>query len=224
VLCEKPLVHDPALPTATLLAQTDELIDLAAERGLQLALCSQYWHAADRCLHLFRQLRPGEPLHTIEATLASPARGRAPDPLNVWFDLGPHLLAGLQALSERLAACRINLLPELDTCVFAGYHARVSFPLRVLDHIPIHCTLHAHRTEDEPQHIRSFTFNDLHFDLQGADDEQGIYRSRIHYPGGIDYGDDFMHQLIAATLAGKAALRADLIRDNQRLLLHLAGL
>ena len=221
VLCEKPLVHDLSLTNREMLARTDELLTIARMKRLRLGLCSQYWLLAPLCLRLFREARPGEAIRSVTAHLASPTRGRAPDPLNVWIDLGPHVVASVQALAASLDLAAVAL-PEHVERHFDGYRAECRFQLAPPDAPSLACALVTHRTESDPANIRELTLNDIRFELLGENDAQGIFRAIIRYPGGEYRCDDLMHQLIAACLRGKPPIHGQAIRTNQAWLLALA--
>jgi predicted dehydrogenase len=223
VLCEKPFCHAPGRSAAMLLAETDALLTLARERGRTLALCSQYGVAASRCLAL-RAAAGAAPPRALRMTLASPTRGRAPDPLGVWIDLGPHLVAALQTVVAAQAGPAAEVVPEVTARSFAGYRVAVTCRLTLPDGTPFTAELIADRTQGEPANVRQITLDDALFDLQGENDMSGIFRSRVVWPGGIWRGDDPMHQLIAETLAGRAPLQGAAIRRNEEWLLRFAGL
>jgi predicted dehydrogenase len=219
VLCEKPFVYDPALPAGALLEETDALLRLADERGRRLGLCSQYSVAGARCLALLREHAATGPLTRIEGALASPAKGRPVDPLATWIDLGPHLLAAVQAAAP-------DALPGLRALAttFTGHHARCTFHLTRPGQPPLACDLHAYRTEgDGPAHVRRLVLNGTGFDIEGETDAAGIFRARIVTPHGEFREDDLMRQLIRATLAGRPPMPPPVIRRNQEWLLAVAS-
>ena len=218
VLCEKPFVYDAAKSRRQLLDEADALIRLAEVDNRVLGMCSQYFVAGERCLARLRGLRPDVPLTAIQATLASPAKGRAPDPLAVWIDLGPHVLAAVQAVMPD-AGARIEDLRLSNT----GYHTRCRFRATHPDTGGLACTLHVYRTEGEPRNIRNIVLNDMEFDLQGENDAEGVFQAKIVTPMGTFREDDVMRQLIRRTAAGRTPMTGAVIRQNLEWLLDIAA-
>ncbi len=224
VLCEKPFCYDNALSSQVLIAQTAELVELAASLGRQLGLCSQYWIAAEECLGIFRQSRGDEAITTFDGVLASPTHGRPPDPMQLWMDLAPHLVAAAQAVAASMTAAPVSIDPLSITRDFDGYRAACSFSLRCDGRRLLDCTFTTAHTEGAgPANIRRLSLNGHHFELLGENDANGIYRSRIAHEDGDYRSDDMMHQHIARTLAGRTPITGDAIVDNQRWLFALAG-
>ncbi len=209
VLCEKPLVHAAGRPAGELLAQADQLLAASARQGATLALCSQYFVAGRLCRELLAELAGGEPLARFAGVLASPTRGRPADPLAVWIDLGPHLLAAMQAV---LPGAR----PDFSTLErrFEGYHAECRFQVRTPQGASVACHLHVHRTEGEPANLRQLALNDRWFDIQGQNDDQGIFRAKIVSGERAYLYEDTMQLLIRETAAGVPPLSGAAMRDN----------
>ena len=97
VLCEKPLVFGSALTSEEMLQQAREVTQMAVARGARFGLCSQFSVVARTCYDLLQAHEPGD-LLKLAVELRSPVRGRTPDPVQTWVDLGPHLVAVLQTL------------------------------------------------------------------------------------------------------------------------------
>lgn len=216
VLAEKPLVYDSELSAVELLAQTNELLAIAEHRGLRLGLCSQFCQVAQVSHALFRQQRGDEAVREVQVEIASPVRGRPPVPLGTWIDLGPHALTIMQTIA-RLEGVDVPPQPvPLGVHMFEGYQAECAFELPGLA-----CRLKTGRTTGEPANIRQIRLNGMSFDLDGENDEQGIYRGRVDFPGGSHLCDDPMHQLIARCVAGDPPLTGEMIRRNQSWLLAI---
>ena len=217
VLCEKPFLYDAALPQAELLRQAETLLAAAAARGQRLALCSQYYVVAGMCLRLYERLQGRQAIREIGAELASPVRGRVEQGQATWVDLGPHLLAAVQALvpGADLDAntLSVEFAPGVARCAFVVRRGPEAVP----------CRLHVHRTEGEPSHVRKLSINGVDFDLQGFRDQSGVYRARIVSGAEFDVGDDPMHTLIRAMGCGRAALAGAGVLQNQAWLLAVLG-
>ena len=101
--------------------------------------------------------------------LASPARGRAPDPERVWIDLGPHPLSGLQELSHGG-----EILWDTVQTNFDGYEARVTFTATRISGEPIDCELITGNTSGKPSHIREVALDGYRFVIGGENDADGV--------------------------------------------------
>jgi hypothetical protein len=209
VLCEKPFLFEPGRDAAGLLAQADELIRLAADRGLSLGLGSQHAVTAESCWRLFKAARPGETVTAFEAQLASPGKPGVVDPAPTWIDLGPHLLAAVQALAPDAV-----LVPGSIATEFSPDHARCQFEVTRRVGAKLACRLHAFRTRGQPSHVRQLALNGLTFDLDGARGPDGIYFAKLVSSLGTHAEDDPMRQLIRRFAAGDPPLDAAAARQN----------
>jgi len=198
VLCEKPFVYGRGRETAELLAQAQRLVALARETGRQLGVCTQYAVAADTFNALWRDLRGGEPVTAYCGHLASPAKDRAPDPVRVWVDLSPHPIS----VALRLAPGARVAWDTLET-KFEGYHAEASFEMGRPGGPLLQCRLVTENTQGPPAHVRCFEYNGYAFNVEGENDDAGVYRARIETPDGVTRRPDMMHQLIRDFLAGE---------------------
>ena len=214
VLCEKPLLHDAHKSSAQLLAAADDLCALAA--GGLLALCSQYFVAAQTCLRLLHAARGAGPVSVLDGELASPLKGREPDPVTTWADLGPHLLAAAQALAPEgamdVASLRAEFRESRVQCEFAV--ERPAAP-------PLRCRLAVHHTAGQPAHIRRLTLDGTSFDLQGERDAAGVYGARYVFPGGSHLEEDPMRILIRQVAAGVPPVAGAAVRRNLEWLLRI---
>lgn len=216
VLCEKPLVYDDSLTAESMRAQAAELARLAAARGLRFGLCSQHAVAARACAALWGA-RAGAAPRSIQLELRSPARGRPPDAARCWIDLGPHLVAALQALLPEAAPDWQGL--EART---AGYNADVTLRLRTGAAPEVSARLAVGFTTGEPANVRRIGLDDTLFDLIGEAGPDGLFRMR--YRAGGDRGearDDPMRLLIREFLAGRPSLDAAAALRNEDWLLRI---
>lgn len=216
VLCEKPFVHDLQHSAAQLLAEADALLALAATRERQLGLCSQYAVFAASCLREFSKSRPGEVVTEFAGEIASPAKGRAPDARDTWLDLGPHLLAALQAavpgMAEDLGGLRVAVSGDRLEATFAAAGAR-----------PVACRLCTHRVPDGGTHVRRLLINGAAFDLGGYKGADGIYGAQVKSPLGDWQEEDPMRVLIRQMAAGCPVLDGAAARRNLAWLLQVLG-
>lgn len=214
VLCEKPLVFDPALEHQTLLAQAGELAALAGA-GRRLGLCSQFAIAARTCRELLQGV-DSAPLRQIAIELRSPVRGRSPDPPQTWIDLGPHLVAALQTLLP-------GAEPAWDSLRVAasGHNADLEFTLPAADGgdaVAVHLAVGF--TTGDPANVRRITLNRAPFDLLGENGPDGLFRMRYRVGDKIDEArPDPMRLLIREYLAGQPSLGPGEALRNQRWLL-----
>lgn len=199
VLCEKPFVFDPRSTRDELLIEARGLVDLATQSGLQFAVCTQYSVGARWFADLWRKSGRASQLHTFEAHLESPARGRPADPMRTWLDLSPHPISML-----------IELLPEhriaWDSLVtlFDGFEAIAQFTARGQSGETTECRLVTRNSCDPPLHVRRCVLNGWEVRVEGFSDPVGVYRSRLVAPEGSTEHDDFMHALIRGFKKGEA--------------------
>jgi predicted dehydrogenase len=214
VLCEKPFLYEAGRSTGELLAEADALLAEAARRGLRLALCSQYFVAAETCLRLSAAQPGAGPLTELAGELASPARGRPPDPRATWADLGPHMLAAVQAVvpGEALRAASLRVSSQGDRTV-------AEFEVERCGAAPLRCRATTYRTEGTANHVRRLTLNGVTFELQGERDASGLYGAKYVFPGGAHTEEDPMRILIRRMAAGEPVLAGAAVRQNLQWLL-----
>jgi len=218
VLCEKPFVYDPDLPATLLKSQARRLVETAFQRGRRLAVCLQHTRAAQWAADAFRRQAPDTPIARFCAHLASPARGRGPDPLPLWIDLGPHVLSAMQTLFPNASIDATRIEPD-----FSDYRASMRMYLRSAPQ-DVEVELSVWRTFGEPTHARSITINDFEYAFEGGKDEQGVYCSVMKTPGGDERHPDMMRLLIRDMLHGRTPTGGAFALRNQDLLLDLAAL
>ncbi|MBI4558072.1 MAG: Gfo/Idh/MocA family oxidoreductase [Candidatus Hydrogenedentes bacterium] len=210
VLCEKPFVYDPQLSHEVLLTQARELAELAVSRLCHLGMCAQYAAGGQMFCRIWKDHFANKPITKYCGHLASPAKGRAPDPERVWVDLSPHPLSVLRVLAPE---GRIRW--ESVTVEFEGYRAVAWFYVERPGEVPLECEIIAENTTEPPQNIRKFGFNDEVFTVEGETDDRGVYRARIETSLGNSIERDMMHWIIhrfkkKAPLVGSAEARINL--------------
>ena len=214
VLCEKPFLYDRSRGVDTLLGETRELIELARATGRSLALCSQFAVAGAWCR---AQLAAQGPVRRLEGELASPAKGRPPDPARVWGDLGPHLLAVAQTLQPDGV-----LVPESIATDFRERGVHCEFGVRSPAGDALACRLYVHNTDGEPANIRRLAFDGVTFDLEGVRGDDGVFGMRARVSDGrVLDRDDTMRELIRLCAEGNPVLTGEAIYRNEEWLLRL---
>ena len=219
VLCEKPFVYDPPEDADVLLGQARELLDLACDRGLRLGVCTQYYVAARTFKRLLDQTQGATDVIEFQGHLASPAKGRPPNPAGTWGDLGPHLLGGVQAV---VPDGRIDW--DSVRTEFQGHDANAWFEVVRPDGRRVPCEILTDHTTDPPSHVRRMEINGARFDLGGENDENGIYCAKITSPFGEFREPDVMRTVIHEFLAGSPPMAGDVAYTNLEWLLRLLAM
>lgn len=216
VLCEKPLVYDPSLPSDVLRAQARALIDLARSKGLRFGVCTQYALGARLFTQLWRARHPGEAIVHMHAHLESPAKNRPPDPRRIWVDLSPHLLSVLLHLAPEGV-----IVPGSLKTKFVGYENIAEFDFRSSAEETLHALIVTRNAVQPPFNIRHAKFNGYPFVVEGENDADGVYRARIETPDGPHIVPDMMHALIRDFLHDGAAVDLEVSFRNLDLMLHI---
>lgn len=188
VLCEKPLVWDPAAPADRLRRQARRLGEMAREAGRHLGLCTQYTFALDH----YRRVRPGsdpERATTFEAELETLSRGSKRDSATVWIDMGSHPLSLILAAMPRARLHGSSLRAR-----FGDREAEAEFTLRQ-DGRRCDCRVVV-RDRDEGPPVRRFGFDGEMVDFEGRPGADGLYRAVLTAGGREDVAPDYMHRLI----------------------------
>lgn len=203
VLCEKPLFYDETLSPDAMIEAACELTASAEAKNLSFGVCVQYAVAAEWFARIWRDERQDEPVTQYYGHLESPARGRAPDPGRVWVDLSPHPLSVLLKLFPGAAIDWASLDVR-----FSGYEASAAFEAQQAGGPAIACELVTRNAEKPPLNVRRFRLNGYAFDVEGENDEHGVYRARIETAGGVHREPDMMRALIRGMLEGRPAATA----------------
>jgi len=199
VLCEKPFVYEPRADPAAILERARTLVGRADAAGRRLGLCSQY-HAAVRCCReILAEYTGDEQVTTCRGHIESPAGGRPADPLAVWIDLSPHMLAAVQALAPDGEIEFDSVRP-----FFSGYQASARFRVRRKEGKSLACHVVTGRTlpEAEVANIREFELNDARFRIGAATDADGVYCAHIQTPWGAFERPDALRLMIREFLDG----------------------
>lgn len=213
VLCEKPFVYDPEVPSAELMRQARSLFSLAEDKGLRLGICTQYAVAARFFQTIWNERRGNEPIVQYDGFLETPAKNRPPDAVRIWSDLAPHLLSVLLCLAPDGQLDEASL-----SKTFTGYRAEAQF--RYLSSgTEIACRLCASNFTEGSAHQRIFTYNGYTFRVEGQADTNGVYCSRIETADGPFVRPDTMRVLIREFLSGHCvATPAQCLRNLELML------
>lgn len=167
-LCEKPLVYDPGLNTATLMAQSQQLVDVAQTEGVLLGTQMQYPFIAEKLCEM-AQVLPGEiETFTMEMETKNLKPGRSHE--TIWIELAPHPLSVLQRiasgarLDEGSIQCRIG---EQETNAIFG--------IRREDGSLIQAQLIARCNPETASPLRRFTINGHAIDYAGRKNQDGDF-------------------------------------------------
>jgi len=216
VLCEKPFVFEEGVVAGTLLAQAEKLVATASAVGRRLGLCTQYAMAAAECLAVLRAQHPDMAVTQFCGHIASPARGRPEVPAETWVDLGPHMLGALQA-----GAPGVDIHWDSLVTTFAGYRAEAVFTAALPDGSAIDCRLTTDRTTGEPRNIRQLELNGVRFDIEGANDPNGVFQAHYVSGAGTVVRPDMMRLTIREFLNGRALVDGPAAAQNLAWLLRI---
>jgi len=183
VLCEKPFVLRPDAPTADVAAEARRLAAAARERGLVLAVNTQYAAAAEA----YRRLAGGAPAgpSRFAAEMASKLKTPGPRWRGIWLDLMPHTLSMLLGLIPdavlRAGSARGTIEEEESHVEFdvatGSATCRVWMRVAKLAAAPF---------------PRRFGVDDQIADVGTRPDAQGVYRGTVRLGDREATCDDFM--------------------------------
>lgn len=203
VLCEKPFIIRPGSPTADVVAEVRALIDEAEDRGVVLAVNTQYAAAAE----LYREMvgEPAAPPSRFLAEMTSKLKTSGPRGRDIWLDLAPH------ALSMLLGLCPGAAL-RADSIRGTILHERtdVEFEVSALGG-PCQATIRLAKLR-EPPYPRRFGFDGRIADVGTAPDPQGVYRGFLRLGDAEQTCGDFMKTSVerfCAAVRGEGAPLAD---------------
>lgn len=216
VLCEKAFVFDAGLSREEMIQRASGLIDLAAERGLRLGVCTQYRTGARLFQRIWRDIHPDEAIEEYEGLLAAPDRERGPDPCRIWADLAPHTISVAQELMPGGQVDWERLKIQFD-----GYRAEARFDFVNESGGRMACRLRHRNTTAEPRNLRHFKINGYPFTVEGVHDNQGVYCARISTPNGMIEELDFMRLLVRDFLAGKLPASPSTVLQNLDIMLRV---
>lgn len=210
VLCEKPFVFDDHLTDEQLLAQVDELTELARAKHRLLGVCTQYVMAVKESLKLWTNGHELADIEHFHGRLVSPTRNRPPVPEWTWVDLAPHMLGMCQVIAG-------GAEPDWDSLKtrFNGHLAEADFVVPREGAKPLQCHIHTFHTDTEPMNVRQIQFNKQLYDIGGYRDEQGVFQMEIACRDGVcERREDMLRLLIRSFLMGRTEMDPAMARQN----------
>ena len=219
VFCEKPFVYDEALPHDEMLEQAEALVALANRQGVELGVCTQYAVGAHLIEAIRREKHGDEPIVEYHGHLESPAKGRPPDPVRAWVDLGPHPISVIQVLAP-------DGTVEWDSVQtrFDGYEAIAEFQVTRPEAPAIDCTIVTRRATEPPWNTRHFKINGSDFRVEGGKDPEGVYCARIETADGDHLRDDMVRLMVREFLRSAPVADGPFAVANLELLLRFIEL
>ena len=217
VLCEKPFVFDDTLPAEELLAQVDELTELARVQRCMLGVCTQYVMAVKECLKLWKNGHDVADIEHFHGRLVSPTRNRPPVPEWTWVDLAPHMLGMCQVIAG-------GAEPDWGTLKtrFEDHLAEAEFTVFRAKTKPLRCHIHTFHTDTEPKNVRQVQLNDQLYDIGGCRDEQGVFQMEIACrDGDTEKREDMLRLLIRSFLRGRTEMDPAMARQNLAWMLRI---
>lgn len=216
VLCEKPLLYDPAMTPETMLDAARALTQMARDKGRRLELCAQYAVGARLFAELYAAHGKSAPITRFTGRLEAPARGRGPNPVRVWVDLSPHLISVALAAFPGAAVDWQSLRTR-----FGGYEAEAAFDLLLPGGKPVACALFTRNRTEDPPNIRHFAFNDFSVDVESFADTEGAFAARLVTPRETRESPDMMRLLIRDYLRGKTTVDGEAAVTNLEIMLRI---
>ncbi|MBI2952093.1 Gfo/Idh/MocA family oxidoreductase [bacterium] len=195
VLCEKPLVWDPAKGPQAWLADGRAMVERASALRRTFGMTPQVAAAAPFYWQLYEKARGKRgPIREFYGEFQNRSRKGRKRYEELWCDVSPHLIALL-----------MELLPggEIDAGAFRGRIAEHE-NLAEFDWVSPagRCAARIHLGDlAEGTPVRRFGVNGLIADWEGYRDEGGTYRSVLKHGGMEVRSDDFLRVLIADFLA-----------------------
>ena len=183
VLCEKPFVWRPGVPTAELLAEAARLAEAAEREGVVLAVNTQYVAAAE----LYRSLAPAAVAAptSFVGEMTSRIKPDGPRGRDIWLDLAPHCISMLIALCPdaelRRGTVRGRIGPEASRLAFEVTTRGRSCA----------ASIYVAKLHDQP-FARSFGCDGHVCECTTRPDGAGVYRGHLRLGDREESCDDFM--------------------------------
>jgi predicted dehydrogenase len=188
VLCEKPLVWDPASSSVEMLEEAERLIEEAERNSVLLSVNTQYVAAVEAYRQLVPQA-PGTPKQ-FYAEMASKRRPNDPGGQGLWLDLMPHPLSILLALLPDAV-----LWPATVRATIEEWSSRVEFEFEANGR-RCHAEIRLAKTADPP-FPRRFGLDGAIAEVGTQPDEKGTYHGFVRVGDRVQTCADFMETSIA---------------------------
>jgi len=200
VLCEKPLVYDGQLSSADMMAQANELVELADRRTVLLGTQMQYAVIADHLLEMVGNA----PLQRFEMIMETKNLKAGRDFEQIWIELAPHPLSVLQQLGGPHA------IIENITCEIGEMETTASFQMNAHRREPIEVHITTRCAPNSSVPLRRFILNDHNINYFGRNNEAGQFHSYLVKGGQEEELPDFVDLLVenfVAACQGKELLK-----------------
>jgi predicted dehydrogenase len=176
VLCEKPLVYDPELSSAELIAQANQLVEEAKARNLVFGTQMQYGPATTHLLQV-AGVAAGE-VRDYEMVMETKNIKDERTFEQIWIDLSPHPLSVLQKLAP-------NGEPQNIQATISERETQASFTLQGPNGpIEARITVRFDPQANPPQ--RYFSFNGKRVGYTGRKNAGGEFVSFLTAPDGSE--------------------------------------
>lgn len=191
VLCEKPLVYEEKLSSSEMMAQADELVELAEHRNVLLGMQMQYAMIAD---HLSKKVG-NAPLQRFEMVMETKNLKTGRNFEQIWIELAPHPLSVLQ----QLTGSGVSL--ENISCETFAMETTAHFLLNTSDRSPIKVSITTRCAPENPTPMRRFIINDYIIDYSGRNNAEGQFLSYLTTNGKDEELPDFVDLLVGNFVA-----------------------
>lgn len=171
-LCEKPLVYNANQSSAALVAQAQNLNELAKVGGVLLGTQMQYCFLTDTLCRMAAVSPDEVETISVEIETKNMKPGRSHE--TIWIELAPHplsvlqkLFPGAQLLSDSIE-CRIDRLETV-----AQFQVQRPDKSKLKAHITARCN------PSTPAPSRRFTINSVTVDYAGRNNERGEFLTTL---------------------------------------------
>lgn len=200
VLCEKPLVYDKNLSSSEMVAQANELVELAEQRKVLLGTQMQYAMVADQLL----KMAGNAPLRSFEMVMETKNQKTGRDFEQIWIELAPHPLSVLQQLGEPSTTI------ENISCEISEMETNASFLMNAQHNelTEVHITTRCAPNSSVP--MRRFILNGHNINYFGRNNKDGQFHSYLVKGGEEEELPDFVDLLVknfVAACQGKEDLK-----------------
>jgi predicted dehydrogenase len=203
VLCEKPLVYDPRVQNANLIAQAYSLAREATERSILFGTQMQYCFITDQLCELAGITSQEITSLTMEMETKNIKPGRSHE--TIWIELAPHPLSVLQRI-----AGEAHLDMDSIRCEVRAMETTARFDVQRSDGKKIKAQLIMRHNPDTTAPVRRFTLNGTAVNYAGRKNAAGEFLTYLSNANQeIEMSDpvDLLIQNFIAACYGKEPLR-----------------